>query len=201
MEASKDTWKRTWIGFLHHLGVSGANYAQQALTTPNTTYAKLSLRRSKAYIGATGKTLLEREAARRRTHRRRYPINMEPSIKWWKQSKSFFEFAPIAIANHQTKSQAYQLETAIRQVRKPELNAPQIWRHIKVKAFKMPTPKRINLRQRAGNSLTRVNWIGNVPPTWTNDAHQRLWNITSALAQRGGASDQIMHQLMSTKTK
>ena len=115
-ESSKDTWRSEWAGFLKAMGTSSHNYDAATLTTTNTTYIKLSTRRTKAYVGATGKSLLEREAARRRTYRRRYPVNMEPSIRWWQQSRSFYEFVPIAFASHATKSQAYNLETAIHQV-------------------------------------------------------------------------------------
>ena len=199
-ELSNDLWRQKWSGFLKEIGVQSSNYQPVQLTTPNVTYVKFSMHRPKAYVGASSKPMLDREAARRRTFRRRYLVNTEPSIRWWKQTKSYYEYVPIVIATHATTKAAYDLKTSVQQIRQPELNAPRIWRIITTKKFTLPRPPSIPLRTNAGKSLSRLNWIKRVPTKWTSSNHRHLWSIATALAQRGGASDTIIHSLMSYRT-
>ena len=145
--------------------------------------------------------MMDRESARRRTYRRKRIVNTEPSTIWWKQSKSYAEFVTVVVATHTTKTAAYNLETAMQQIRQPELNAPRVWRLVTPQKFKLPRPPLIPLRANAGKSLTRLNWIKKVPNKWTASNHRHMWNIATALAQKGGDSDTIIHTLMSYRTK
>ena len=194
---AKCLWRRKWSGFLHYNGITPTTYRTEALTQANATYLRVSRKHTKAYVGATKTNMIIRDAARRRKHSLRTCYNVEPSIRWWKQTRSYHQFCSIVVQTFPTTTAAFQLETAIQKMRQPDLNAPQIWRHMRAKRHTLPkVAQAIVFPKTTGSSLTRLNWIQQIPTRWSATNTQRIWMILGELSQKGQESGEIMRQLM-----
>ena len=79
-----------------------------------------------AYVGMFTQSMAHREASRCRKFRQEGLVHVEPAIRWWKRSKSFFEFAPLVVQECACKLDAAVAEMLLQQESQPELNAPRV---------------------------------------------------------------------------
>jgi len=78
--------------------------------------------------GMTEKSMLSREASRRRKFRQVGLVQVEPAIKWWKQSNYFFDFVPVVMQMYETKRDAEVGECQLVDEAKTERNMPLVAR-------------------------------------------------------------------------
>ena len=93
------------------------------------TYARISTTRHHSYIGMTTITFAKRENARRRKYsslRRGRWVNCEPALRWWANTRSYFNFTPVVLQVLPDKTAALIQETTLIQAIQPSLHKPMI---------------------------------------------------------------------------
>ena len=124
-------WTTKWSQFFAIHGVFGHNYCMSRLQHPDVVYVRVGITHTKSYVGSTEKGMIEREANRRRKFAARARLkDTEPAFLWWAKTNSYWEYCPIVLQLHAQPSDAQREERRIHSVRKPELVAPWIWKHV-----------------------------------------------------------------------
>ena len=101
-ERSVSTWRSKWSAFFQRHGVTSSTYTIDRIDTSNQTYTKLSVHRSKAYVGATTTGLCVREEHRKRKFKQNTD-QVEPAIRWWRKYANFGNSAPPPFENAQSR--------------------------------------------------------------------------------------------------
>eukprot|EP00959_Pyramimonas_sp_CCMP1952_P180838 3781667-Pyramimonas_sp.AAC.1 len=81
-----------------------------------------------AYVGMCTNSVAAREASRVRKFRQVGMVHVEPAIKWWRKTGSFFEFAPVVFRLFRDRLDAAVAEMLLQTEAQPELNAPRVRR-------------------------------------------------------------------------
>jgi len=171
------------------LGILFHRYTWQLHNSCHAVYARVSVQCPQFYIGSTKHTSFLRERTRLRKYKQMTKgklVQAEPSLQFWKCTKTFFQFLPVTIK----KCSAFTLlasEMHLIQQNQPTLNAPLVFKLIKKRmqpSFSSSKLSRTinhsNKRWRKANLTVKNRCGGQVAKTGITHAKQ-AWNVICKL--------------------
>ena len=92
----------------------------------NSVYLRVDIFSKKYYIGMSESTVIDRESSRRRKFRQKAHAFIEPAIRYWRSTGTFYQFVCIPLAACTDKHAALTMEHSLIHQLQPPLNMPFI---------------------------------------------------------------------------
>ena len=136
---------RNWKARLEELNVRFDNYSFERFRSRSCVYLLLNLRSTHFYIGATDKSMAGRYGTRLRAYRvllKTPLIQCEVALRFWKNTRTFFEYFPIVMEVVENKHMAFVREAELQDKWQPTLCMP--WIQKLQRTPQAPTAKSMN---------------------------------------------------------